>query len=1071
MTCNLILTYITQTDSLTLIFIVLCAAVLCALLIFIKKLRSSLTKAHDSNAYKQEQLQQSMNAGHLTAWSYDIATKRVHDIYGNSTFDQVPMEKMAKFIHHEDIGKFNKVLLDIGNGVIDSCNIVIRVLYPRNGEYANIDCSMKAIKDKSGKTTEIVSIQKDITDTIKQRKERDELTKRMSVIFNNNSVGITLYDKYGNLVDLNKEICDILGIDNKDKLVEAHPSLLDNPHVSDETKQRILKGERFTYEEHINFTKVKLYKFYPSSRYDNIVLERKVSPIFSESGEYEGSIITSTDITSKVEMESSMQKLRLEQDRIFNHFPVGIAVFDSNGTLKQLNKAMIQMFRIKKVNFSGNDAFFGLLFNLPFPQNELDRIKAGESGEFTVAINSAQFNEVTHIETEDFSDLWTSVRFCTMSNNKNESSYILIVRDITQIHLHNLTLQRANIMNEIAENMCSLTRWSYYSDTHKFIIKFDNNNRFTIDQSNINDIIDASSINEFCQMLAHFDNNEPGIYSCLINMDLTGRGRYDSFEIAGSIRKSKRQLPYTKSTGYIRDNSEQNNIINKLKDANLLNKLILANTDAMMIYANTDGKVLWENVSDKLQAKNVATKLFKVGAFCYDTHGIYKEPCAKCLIFSTVNDKKKHYETKQLIDGSTIRLESSPVFDDDENVSGVAIKVMDVTKQQKIEAEIKSLRDKASDSQLLFHTIIEHIPASFFVKDVTNNFNYVIANREFCQIMNLTEEQLIGKNDFTMMPEERARFYYESDIETVKLNGKPYINEYLNEENGELHYIRTTKILIDAADRKLLIGITADITNIKRTNDALKEAKEHAEQSDKLKSAFLANMSHEIRTPLNAIVGFSQLLKEALSDEEREQYIEIINTNNQLLLRLINDILDLSKIDSGSIELQPIEINIEDLFMEVTSAAAHLINNNNVKLITESHYSTCLCTIDKDRLLQIWNNFTTNAIKYTNHGHIKIGYNCRNNGLYIYVEDTGVGIDDSVKSRIFERFEKHNSYAQGCGLGLAICKALVELFNGKIGFKSEKGKGSFFWAWIPAECKFIDKNENADCHHDNLHIN
>lgn len=1071
MTCNLILTFIAQTDSLTIIFITLCAAVLCALLFFIKKLRSSLNEAHDSNAYKQEQLQQSMNAGHLTAWGYDIATKRVHNIYGNSPFDQVPMEKMAQFIHHEDSGKFNKALLDLESGVIDDCNIVIRVLHPRNGEYLDIDCSMKAVKGKSGKTVEIVSIQKNITDVIKQRKECDELMKRMSVIFNNNSVGMTLYDKYGNLADLNKEICDILGIDNKDMLVEAHPSLLDNPNISDETKQRILKGERFTYKEHINFTKVKLYKFYASSRYDNIVLERKVSPIFSANGEYEGSVITSTDITSKVEMESSMQKLMLEQERIFNHFPVGIAIFDNNGTLKQLNKALLQMFHIKKDNFSGDDAFFGILFNLPFPKNELERIKAGESGEFTIAINSAQLAEATHIEIGEFNDMWTSVRFCAMMKNGNVSSYILIVRDITQMHLHNLTLQRANMMNEIAENICNLIRWSYYSDTHKFIIKFGNGNRITIDQSNINDFVKTESVNDFYQMLAHFDNNEPGIHSCLINMDISGNGRYDSFEIAGSIRKSKHQLPYTKSTGYIRDNSEHNNIISKLKDANLLNKLILANTDAMMIYANTDGKVLWENVSDKLPAKNVASKLFKVGAFCFDTHGVYKEPCVKCLIFSTVNDKKKHYETKQLIDGSTIRLESSPVFDDDEKVSGVAIKVVDVTKQQKIEAEIKALRNKASDSQLLFHTIIEYIPASLFVKDVTNNFNYVIANREFCQIMNYTEEQLIGKNDFSIMPEEKAKFFYESDIETVKLNGKPYINEYLNEESGELHYIRTTKILIDTADRKLLIGITADITNIKRTNDALKEAKEHAEQSDKLKSAFLANMSHEIRTPLNAIVGFSQLLKEAISDDEREQYIEIINTNNQLLLRLINDILDLSKIDSGSIELQPIEINIEDLFMEVTSAAAHLISNNNVKLITESPYTTCLCTIDKDRLLQIWNNFTTNAIKYTSHGHIKIGYECRNNGLYIYVEDTGVGIDDSVKSRIFERFEKLNNYAQGCGLGLAICKALVELFNGKIGFKSEKGKGSFFWAWIPAECKFIPKNENADCHHDNLHIN
>ena len=239
---------------------------------------------------------------------------------------------------------------------------------------------------------------------------------------------------------------------------------------------------------------------------------------------------------------------------------------------------------------------------------------------------------------------------------------------------------------------------------------------------------------------------------------------------------------------------------------------------------------------------------------------------------------------------------------------------------------------------------------------------------------------------------------------------------------------------------------------MKRTNNALLKAKEKAEQSDKLKTAFLANMSHEIRTPLNAIVGFSQLLRDASSKEEVEQFVEIINSNNALLLRLINDILDLSKIDSGSVKLKPVRVNVEELLQGLMRSASQIVNPE-VKLVAESEYKSCYCLIDRERLMQVWNNFMTNAIKHTHSGHIKFGYENRDNGLYIYVKDTGVGIEDEKQSRIFSRFDKLNSYAQGSGLGLSICKAIVEMFNGDIGFTSKKNEGSYFWAWIPVKCE------------------
>ncbi|MEG1729659.1 MAG: transporter substrate-binding domain-containing protein [Bacteroidaceae bacterium] len=234
-------------------------------------------------------------------------------------------------------------------------------------------------------------------------------------------------------------------------------------------------------------------------------------------------------------------------------------------------------------------------------------------------------------------------------------------------------------------------------------------------------------------------------------------------------------------------------------------------------------------------------------------------------------------------------------------------------------------------------------------------------------------------------------------------------------------------------------------------NKTLKVAKDQAEQSDVLKSTFLANMSHEIRTPLNAIVGFSELLRCAETPEERTEYWSIINTNNELLLRLINDILDLSKIESGNLQYKAEMFDLAPYFNELATAMRYRINNADLTLEVENPYSSCIVSLDKQRTAQIITNYCTNAIKYTPHGTIKMGYRSEKESIYIYVSDTGIGIADEKKPRIFQRFAKLDDYAQGTGLGLSICKAIVELTGGSVGFESEKDKGSTFWARIP--CK------------------
>lgn len=228
----------------------------------------------------------------------------------------------------------------------------------------------------------------------------------------------------------------------------------------------------------------------------------------------------------------------------------------------------------------------------------------------------------------------------------------------------------------------------------------------------------------------------------------------------------------------------------------------------------------------------------------------------------------------------------------------------------------------------------------------------------------------------------------------------------------------------------------------------LRVAKEKAEESDHLKSAFLANMSHEIRTPLNAIVGFSGLLAMAENYEERDEYINIINNNNELLLQLINDILDLSKIEANTLEFVYSDIDINQLLCDIEQTS-RLKAAEGVQVSFVEKLPHCIIRTDKNRLSQVVTNFINNAIKFTKEGSIYFGYKHKENNLYFYVSDTGCGIDKDVKDSVFQRFVKLDSFAQGTGLGLSICQMIVHKLGGEIGVDSELGQGSTFWFTLP----------------------
>ena len=248
----------------------------------------------------------------------------------------------------------------------------------------------------------------------------------------------------------------------------------------------------------------------------------------------------------------------------------------------------------------------------------------------------------------------------------------------------------------------------------------------------------------------------------------------------------------------------------------------------------------------------------------------------------------------------------------------------------------------------------------------------------------------------------------------------------------------------------LVTAITYYIRILRKAYSRSSEAMEKAEQANQLKSAFLANMSHEIRTPLNAIVGFSNMLPEVDDREEMREYTDIIETNTNLLLQLINDILDMSKIEAGTFDFCPALIDVNQTMEEIEQSMQLRLKNDAVTFTFCERLPECMLYIDKNRLMQLLSNFIVNAIKFTKSGSIRMGYRMKDiNTIYFYVSDTGCGMSPEQCRHVFERFVKLNTFVQGTGLGLSICKSIVSQMGGEIGVDSTEGVGSCFWFTHP----------------------
>ena len=389
----------------------------------------------------------------------------------------------------------------------------------------------------------------------------------------------------------------------------------------------------------------------------------------------------------------------------------------------------------------------------------------------------------------------------------------------------------------------------------------------------------------------------------------------------------------------------------------------------------------------------------------------------------------------------------SKLYDNEGNFNGYILISIDNT--ESIDA-----MNRIHDFENFFLLISDYAKVGYAKLNLLNRKGYAIKQ----WYKNLGEDEDVPLADIVgvyrnMHPDDRQSildFYKEVRTGNRKhFQGEMRVKRPGNKD--EWNWIRMNVVVTTYLPEKNeieIIGINYDITELKETEAELILARDKAQMMDRLKSAFLANMSHEIRTPLNAIVGFSDLLVDTESIEERREYIQIVKENNDLLLQLISDILDLSKIEAGTFEFTSGDVDVNMLCEDIVRSMQMKVKEN-VELVFDPHLAECRIISDRNRLHQVISNFVNNAIKFTSEGSIRVGYQQEGGELEFYVQDTGVGIDKEGQSHIFERFVKLNSFVHGTGLGLSICQSIVEQMGGQIGVESEPGKGSRFWFRLP----------------------
>ena len=715
-------------------------------------------------------------------------------------------------------------------------------------------------------------------------------------------------------------------------------------------------------------------------------------------------------------------------DRILDTLPDMMTVWTNSGVITELISS-------EETNHVGvpSERFIGMNIRELLPEEayrnvraNLDHVletKRGSTGRPDLTVDG----ELRHYENR----IWPIDR----------DKVLCMCRDITEAVRTQKAMNDANKRMKLIEQVVSLGYWFYYSETNEFYAP--DILPVLLERESGADSVNADY---YFEHFVHPDDREKARQLLHYNPEL-GEKDYIEFRIVTddkvkylrhrvlreSVEKGHRVVE-----GYVQDVTP---IIERYHELEIL-KYAVNNASEEIFCCSLDGMFRFANRTF-LSHHRITDDVAK-----YSLNDLKEGQYAPDGFEALVDRLRRNGGVLQntcsyeLPDGESITMESMVYLLDDSfsDQKVVWFFCRDVTERVRQGNELKELNR-------LMEAILDNIPVYLFVKDPNDEFRYLYWNQSFVKHSGIPASQVIGKTDFEIFPNPAdAAHFQRDDLELLKRGELPPFEEEDSVVTGQKRIVNTVKMLVPVEERKLplLMGISWDITERKVIETELLEAKVKAEQSDQLKTAFLANMSHEIRTPLNAIVGFAKILPEITDEMERASIINIIDTNSDQLLMLINDILDLSKIEAGTIEFVDIPANLTDLCQNIYCT---LIEKTapGVQLVFEGAFDNLVTLCDPGRLSQVIVNLITNAIKFTKEGFIRYGYRLREDRVEFYVAaDTGLGIPEDKLSTIFTRFTKLNSFIAGTGLGLAICRMIVERQHGKIWAESKLGEGSIF---------------------------
>lgn len=756
-----------------------------------------------------------------------------------------------------------------------------------------------------------------------------------------------------------------------------------------------------------------------------------------EEGKLKSTPCQVTEITQIKQSEAALEESEYKFRSLFENSSVGITISSIDGFIKA-NKAFTEM-----LGYSGKELQNRNWRDLSYPDDIqknndiLDLLIKGES-------SSARF-EKRYLH-KNGNIIWAEINITLQRDSNNKPSYyITSINDITKRKHAEEALRESEeryqaFVNANADMIFVKDDQFRYLMVNDALASFFNKTKEEL----INKTDDELADDSLLQPCKSSNLKVLELNAAYTTEEKLGNRIYETTKFPLRLSENKKGIG-----GIIRDITESKNSADLIKNERQLLRTVIDNLPVTIYVKDCEGRKIIVNKAD-LEVKGFVSEAEVIGKTDLEIFDnkkgkrCYEDDLRVIQTGLPVINREEVFIHKN---GTQHWLLTSkiPLLDQKGNITGLVGIGRDITEQK-----------KANETIQKFSKSIEQSPSTIVITDVHGNIEYV--NPKFTDITGYSLDEVIGKNPRILKSGEMPPETYRQLWETISM-GEVWRGEFLNKrKNGELYWEWATMTSIKNEEGIITnyISIKEDISSRKKMEADLIIAKEKAEENDRLKSAFLANMSHEIRTPLNSIIGFSELLADpGFESDQRWEFARIITNSGNNLLSIISDILDISKIEAGQVEIHKSFFSVKRLIQDIHNEYKIKAQTKGLEIHIPKDFpfGELLIESDQTKVKQVIINFIGNALKFTENGSIEIGVKVIGRSVQFHVKDTGIGIPEQYHARIFERFRQvEGSYTRkygGNGLGLAISKSLVEMLGGTIGMKSSKGIGSLFYFTLP----------------------